>query len=352
MTRLLKTRHTHELLQAAPVLAGGVPEHSALVLPAYGGRIGSAMRIDLPDDQLDAWAASVVHLAGFVDADSAAVILYPSVEIGSGQLPMTDVAIALTAAAGEARLPLSGLFIVGTDCWGDFSRPEAPRGTAAELLDPDLRFDGAEPGPLRSGDAAVPGAMSDRASAAQRRRIDALCNLCEETCPIDAAQAAFDLPPEELTAAEAAVLSTLVQVPVVRDEILMTLIAGVEEGARTRAGAQQWHATGQSERVEYEASMLMGITGDLDLTRLRRALSCWRRVTELTVSEQRPAVLAVLGWLHWALGEASSAAACIQRALEGDDAHSFSRIVESIIGSGHVPVWIQQRMRHAAEQDG
>lgn len=345
MTRLLKTRHPHELLQAATVLAGGVPERSALILPVYGGRIGSAMRIDLPDDDCDDWADAVVHLARFVEADGAVVILYPSEPLGPGPLPWEAAADAVSAAADSAGLPLQGLFIVGTDCWGDFRHPEGPRGPLAELADADARFDGEpQPGPLVTGRAAVPDELGADAADRQRFRIDELIDLQHEIDPVALAHAVMDCD-APLDAATAAVLATLVQVPVIRDEVLMTLVAGPDEGYLTRAGAIEWHSTGVSPRVEDDASLLMGVTGDPDLKRVRAARELWRRVAEHTVTEQRPAVLAVLGWLHWALGEASSGDACAAAALEIDADHSFASIVASIIDSGSIPCWVQRSMR-------
>lgn len=373
MKKIVKTSDPRQLLVLAPHLAGGTPTRSALILPFIGKRTGSAIRIDLPTgtcgsscnmrepapeciDQGHAdaadWARTITDFAVSLGAQSIAVILYPGHALGLEALPLQTAMEAVVLDAESRGIRILATLVAGTDSWGDYRHPDEARGPLAEIDELDRGDIGRpDPGELVWGSAALPPQPGPLWSAGQMQLINRLLDEDPgDHDPILAVDYAMGNDRPALTDREVAVLTSHVQSPVVRDEMLMTMIAGVAEGRKTREASFEWNRTGSSERVEEEAALIMGVHGSPDRARIERAREVWHDVAARTISEQQPAVYAVLAWLHWAMGAASTAAACVERAAKGDPDHGFTQIVGTIIESGHVPCWIHEAF-HAAEDD-
>ena len=351
MRQIIKANDPRRLLTLAPMLAGGVPTDSALILPFIGKRTWSAVRIDLPsghEHDADEWAAGLARFVDSLDADGAAVIVYPGFELGLDPLPMQRAVDTLIRAFEDSGILVKAALAVGTDSWGDYARPQSALGPLAELYDvTEVGVDDGDPGVFLAGEDALPAEPDARWCEEQAARIDLVCDddyLCD---PVHAIVRALELGPDKLTDDQLAELTTCVQRPVIRDEMLMTMLGGEEEGLKTRAAAFAWHLTGQSKRVEEEAALVMGIEGTPDRDRVHTALRLWKTVAAHTVPEQQAAVFAVLAWLYWAVGKSSVAQACVERAFAGDPDHGFARIVASILDSGHIPCWIVDAFRGA-----
>ena len=363
MKKIVKTSDPRQLLLLAPHMAGGTPSRSALVLPFIGKRTGNAIRVDLPQSTCDsscdlsrshtpycdrcladaaAWARVITDFAVRLGAAGIALIVYPGHDLGLEELPFRSAVEAVRDDASRLGIRVVATLVAGTDSWGDYRYPGGARGPLAEIDGLERGdLDMPDPGELVSGAAALPPLPGDLWSAGQRQVIERLMN--EDPAdydPIDAVDYAMSTGRPSLTHKQVAVLTSHVQSPVVRDEMLMTMIGGVEEGLKTREASIEWNVTGTSERVEEEAALIMGVQGSPDRSRLARALELWHDVAAQTVTEQQPAVYAVLAWLHWAMGAVSAAAACVERAADGDPDHGFVQIVGTIIDSGHIPCWI------------
>ena len=365
------------MLTLAPLLAGGVPSDSALVLPFMGKRAWSAIRVDLPvgtcgsdcsvlEPQSDCvdplheaaidWAVSISRAVKELGADGLAVVVYPGCELGIGQLPFQTAVEALTLDCEMRALGVVTALVAGTDSWGDYRHPESARGPLAEL-DEIVRgeADDVDPGRLLTGSDALPAQPSQEWCEGQLALLDRLEDSTPEPFedPVHAVGLALQFEPQELSDLHIATMTSHVQRPVVRDEMLMTMIGGEGEGYRTRAAALEWNACGQSNRVEEEASLIMGMAGAPDRDRIRKALELWTHVASRTVPEHAAAVYAVLAWLHWAIGRSSAADACVERALAGDPDHGFARIVAAILEAGHIPCWVLEAIRgHSAHESG
>ena len=346
MTQIIRAQHPHEILQLAPVLAGGTPRNSALLLLFWQGRTGSAMRVDLPtdDEEADAWAVGAVGSATRVGADAVIVILYHDGDIGAGELPRRALVNALERRATAHELVVRETFIVGTDYWGDFRYPDGPRAPAAEIAELDGRFDGLpEVAELASGEEGTPSELSEEAAQQQRAVVD---GLVDNTDPVDATvltAQAMALDPAELDAVTMAKLSTLAQLPGTREEILTTLIAGAATARLLRSPDDSASVT------DLVTSILMGDEKEVSIHRLQRATEFWRTVTARTIPEQLAPVLGILAWLHWATGMCSIGAACAERAIELDPGYSFPRTILELIDSGHLPRWYEEQVRGHAK---
>lgn len=375
MTQIIRTSDPRRFLTLAPQLAGGTPSDSALVLPFMGKRAWSAIRIDLPagtcgsdcsvlEPQADCidphhataidWAVSITRTVKDLGADGLAVVVYPGCDLGIGALPFQTALEALMIDCEMNGLGVVTALVAGTDSWGDYRHPESARGPLAELDGiVEDGIDSVDPGRLLTGAEALPEAPSQEWCEEQTDLLSSLEDVTPVLFddPVHAVGMALECATDELTDTHIAMLTTQVQRPVVRDEMLMTMIGGEGEGYRTRAAALEWNACGQSKRVEEEAALIMGMAGSPERARIRRALGLWTHVASRTVPEQEAAVYAVLGWLHWAIGTSSAADACVERALAGDPDHGFARIVASILDAGHVPCWVVDAFRDRRPQD-
>lgn len=349
MQQIVKAQHPHELLQLAPIIAGGTPTKSALLLLFCGKRAGSALRIDLPESQEaeKPWADAALRVVSSVGAEAIVVILYPSEEIGPRELPYRHLATALRASADEHRIDLRDTFVVGDDYWGDYREPDAPMAPVAEIAELDARFDGLpRASELASGPRGLPKQLRGKDEEQQRARVDALVDDPEAVDPIAITAKAVAGGPDLLDCVTAAKLSTLSQLAITRELILTTLIAGAAEAQQLDSAVGGAAAELQLEVRQRTSRILIGEAEDVSMERLRRSLRLWEAVAALTVREQLAPVLGMLGWLHWATGMRSIAAACAERAIELDPSFSLPRSVLRLTDSGHMPRWYRMQVRH------
>lgn len=352
MTQIIRTQHPHEILQLAPIIAGGTPTDSALFLLFCGRRTASALRADLPtrDDDADAWAISMLDAVASVGADGVVVILYPGDEIGAGPLPYSHLAAALERFSHGHEIELRDTFIVGTDYWGDYRRQEGPMAPAIEISELDARFDGLPTaGALGAGAAGMPEELSGKAAEEQRALVD---SLVEDEEPVDAvviASKALADGPDALDDVTAAKLSTLTQLAITREQILTALVSGASEAQHLGHDSCCNGPVDEAIVRERTSRILIGEAKGVSLSRLQRSLKLWQAVAQRTIPEQLAPVLGILGWLHWATGMRSVAAACAERAIELDSSFSLPHSVLQLTDSGHMPSWYSERVRRPIE---
>src|SRR4051794_15804085 len=79
MTTIIQATDPAEFLGLVPALAGFTPRHSLVMLPFQGSRTHGAMRIDLPDPELDPDVFADVSLRALLqvrDVDAVAIVVY------------------------------------------------------------------------------------------------------------------------------------------------------------------------------------------------------------------------------------------------------------------------------------
>lgn len=350
MNDIIRAQHPHEILQLAPVIAGGRPTNSALVLLFCGKRSGAALRIDLPDSETDAsdWAHVALVSAAQVGADGIVVILYPGRDIGAGPLPYAQLAHALSQVAREYDVILRDSFIVGDDYWGDYRRPEAPQAPAVEVTGLDERFAWLPPvDDMVTGPDGVPPTLPQEQEKQQYAVVQSLVDDESVVDPIALTARAVMAGPAGLDDCTAAKLSSLAQLPLTRELVLTTMIAGAAKARLLEMQPGVACAAAALETRETTARILMGASGEVSSGALQRSLRLWEAVTARTITDQRAPVLGILAWLHWATGKRSIAAACAERAIELDGAVSLAHSVLQLTDSQVIPDWYRDRVQQS-----
>lgn len=111
--------------------------------------------------------------------------------------------------------------------------------------------------------------------------------------------------------------------------------AASDTGAVTETEAEP-----DSEAEQRISDLMMGITSTRpDANRVEAAIGVLKTVVALAPRSARPAPLCMLAWLSWALGRGSVAGIFIDRALEIDAHYGMAGLLDTLLGSGHLPEW-------------
>lgn len=378
MSPVVKAASAAEFLSVIPIMLGFHPRRSLVMIPFEGSRSLGAMRVDLPQDDLDSAAATILGLVCRVqEADAVAVVVYTDDPLGEG-MPHAELVDELTRRADACGVRLSDALCVGPDAWGSYVDPQSPTG--GRPLD-DIPLPPLEVGDLdvdgdQASGAVLPavgaGECSDLARALaslddavrvlcgpeagdadapddddEERRIDpqALAAACalddlpalfEDALAWDAAHPApFD----------AATLVWCLSRPSLRDIALTQWCRGFSAGDEALDAQLRWE-----EGEEYPVHLAMQLWGEgdrPDVARLEAALVLVRRLAAAAPQESRPGPLAVAAWISWALGRSTHAEAYASAAREIDPDHGLSEIVLSFVTTGHLPDWAFARPRRA-----
>lgn len=336
-------------------------------------------------------------------ADAVVPVIYTAVSVSSTRgLPHERFADVLAKRAELSGFLVRDALCVGSDAWGSFLDPRCPAAghplrqifsSSVYAAMPQELVHGL--GSVHSGTElpTVDPALKERVGAQYRRlqkgfatsatRPTLVSRVGEVINPVELAEVALGWEPSALTAQDAATLLFLVQGPGARDQMMVQFAFGREAGdAAHAANLRYWElqrrtgltmddivalelaaedvrvagTTGaesgaelvtadEAEARERRQGFLMGdlMLGNTlerpDPDRCDRAIKLLKTVVALAPRAARPAPLCMLAWLSWALGCGSVAGIFIDQALVIDRQYSMAQLLNTLLGSGHLPDW-------------
>lgn len=331
--QIVRASSPQQLLLALPHLAGSGIARSVLLVPFHGSRAGMALRCDiptLPRGSLAAWADRLVDAVLMTEPDALAVAVVTDAVVGAGALPHRAIVRAVVAASRRAGLPVRARLCQAADAWGDYEVPGAARGPLAELeLTGGMPFVAPTAAPRVPADApeprrlAVARALEEVASSGALR--DA---LHDPVVPVELALQSAVLAPEQ-----AAIVLALVQDPSLRDATTCQLLDGLAAGVAA-------HALQRGEPTDVDPARLLGVGPAPDRARVERGVGLLEHVVAVAPAGMRAAPLVMLATLHWLVGRAGTASACVDAALDDDPAHGMGLLMATVLGAGMLPEWI------------
>lgn len=368
MTTVLRASDSAEFLRIVPSLAGFTPTRSIVLLPFSGKRTYGAMRLDLPDAEIDLeeYADAAVGLVSRVEGtDAVALVLYsddPPLPTRDGLvLPFGVEVDELLGCAEDA-----GLRIVDALC-------VTPGGWASYLLeDPELRpltEIGAAPEVPGIGDVSgdqLAGAELPAADLAERERVGRALLDLEDILARDAqgrltgrenpqAIAALvmldDIPaffesvlerPRDLPVFATTALLWCLDRPLFRDVALTQWASDLAGGVRALDAQLAFSEDGTMIPDEV-GSVFVGQGPAPDPDRLRLALAVMRLAASRAPRPSRRGPLTAAAWLSWALGRSTHAGHYLALVREIDPEYGLAALLETMIGAAALPEWAFRR---------
>ena len=348
------------LLASLPHQVGFTPRDSLVLVPVSGTHTRGVLRIDLPQAaQIAQTAATAIGYACRVpDVESVVIVIYTDGPVLDGAGVAHEDLVALVGDRAEAcGLRVVGELCVAADGWASYDEA-APRPLSeiAEA-DPDRELR-VEPSQWAGVDIAVSedeiALVRPRLAALSRLPGDAFHRLADGATgttglvDVDAHLAAFDADPYALAerlvaddtapdAAEVALWAWILRSPALRDVVLTQWVGDADEARMTWEWQASW-LRGETRTPDF-AVRIAGEGPRPDSARLERARDAVRSLVARTPDSHRASLLAVCGWLSWALGGATHAARYAQLALDLDPQLSFASLVARMTDGGMIPGW-------------
>lgn len=374
MTLVMKANSSAQFLGLVPALAGFTPTQSIVLTPFEGKRTYGALRIDLPDDDPDAFAERAVALVSRVKrTDSVAVVVYCDETAQSTRdgvvLPHSVVVDAVLVAAEEQRLGIVDALCVTPEGWAryldeepalhplDTIRPaERPpeasdiRGDQAagtELPDYGLLTTEKVGRALRALEEVICRVRLGREDEAERETPEAFAaaTLIENVPALF--EAAVNLP-DDPPAYACAALIWLLERPIYRDVALMQWAGDLHEGHVALASQLAHDRSGALPSAD-SCRVMVGSGPRPDISRLHAALRTARAVAALAPRRRRLGPLALAAWLSWAIGRPSHSEKYLEEVRAIDPDYSFGNLLSELIRTRPLPEWaFDRRMDDAA----
>ncbi len=377
MSTIVKAADAAGFLSLVPRMLGYAPSRSVVLIPFGGGRSLGALRFDLPDDGVDAFAATAIGMVcRLPDADAVAAVAYTDARFDGERMPHPALFDALERRADASGLRMTDALCVAGDGWGSRYDADLPP-TGRPLVDLDAVPPGAEDMAPAEGDQStgaelpVPGLIeTERVGRALRgfsRAVEVICGrrddrededeasdpgdasridprALEAVCALDDAPALFEEAlewPPDLEPYDAATLVWCLARPALRDVALVQWSGTLTDGDDALTAQLRWESG-----EEYPVHLAMRMWGEgerPDPDRLENALALVRHVAALAPRASRPGALSMCAWLSWALGRSTHAEAYARAACEIEPEHGLSEIVRSFVHAGHLPDWAFRR---------
>lgn len=394
-------REPEDILAFIPHTIGEWPTESLIAVAVGGGSVGVTVRVNLPTDGSGAPNAEELtgavrdHLAGDVLADSCVLAVFTSQSwTDPCAPPWIDLVTSLGDDLAAAGIPVLDAWLVGRTHWRSMlcsdasccpwpGRPiEAIESSrlGAEMVyrgssfgDP-VRHDSRKPSPRRlelEGQAIC--AAGEHGLADSELWWSAAAFASALACWEEALSGA-SIPAERIL-----FLASSLTRPALRDAALVAAAVGattawtasVEVGAvdpaelasrpepsdfpgassrRVQEAVEGWLAGGRSRgggagteaALTYGAVLLGGTRERPDWARIGRFERLLRQMSELEEPEIRAPALALLGWILWARGRGSRAAAYLRRALLAVPGYRFAELFARVVDSGEVAGWARR----------
>ncbi|SDS44565.1 hypothetical protein [Agrococcus carbonis] len=354
----VKIRTPQSLLRLLPRLVGQVDAPALVALPFSGGRSGMPMVLDLPalgsgrDDASDdpgeeALLDAVVRAiaSGGLGADAVVLIACLGAPLGGRALPLQRELLGIAERLDARGVRALEVLALAPDAWGDYARPDAPRGPLAEL---DLLDD---PAPGVPEPAAAPGVPSGDGGTAARAVLTWLASLEQhdldavDADPVGALEFAVSLAhrlgdgPSGLgvdPARAAALAILLVESPAIRDLAIELAIDGVDAGVATLAAG----ASGDAQAGAAAADRFLGTGPAPDPDRLLDRLRRWTAIAEAAPLEARAPLLVIVGFLHFFVGRGRTAARCAELAMALDPLLTMAPLLRDVVDAKGAPDWV------------
>jgi hypothetical protein len=358
----VKIRTPQSLLRLLPRLVGDVDAPALVALPFSGGRSGMPMLLDLPalgserDDPsaedageetlLDAVVRAIA--SGARGAEAVVLIACLGAPLGAGALPLQRELLGLAERLEARGIRALEVLALAPDAWGDYARPDAPRGPLAEL---DLLDD---PAPGVPEPEPAPGVPSGDGGRAARAVLTWLASLEQpdldavDDDPVGALELAVSLAPRlgagrsglGVDPARAAALAILlVESPAMRDLAIELAIDGVDAAAATLAAG----ASGDAHAGAAAAERFLGAGPEPDPERLLDRLRRWTAIAEATPLEARAPLLVIVGFLQFFVGRGRTAARCAELAMALDPLLTMAPLLRDVVDAKGAPDWVLRR---------
>ncbi|GAT74270.1 lipopolysaccharide biosynthesis protein [Microbacterium sp. HM58-2] len=368
MTTVLRASDSAEFLRIVPSLAGFTPTRSIVLLPFSGKRTYGAMRLDLPDAEieLEDYADAAVGLVSRVEGtDAVALVLYcddPPMPTRDGLvLPFGVEVDELLGCAEDAGLRIVDALCVTPGGWASYLLEEPELQPLAEI--------GGAPEVPGIGDVTgdqLAGTELPAADLAERERVgralldlddlldrDAQGRLTGRENPqaIAALVMLDDIPaffesvlerPQDLPAFATAALLWCLDRPLFRDVALTQWASDLAGGIRALDAQLAFSENGTTIPDEV-GSVFLGQGPAPDPDRLRLALAVVRLAASRAPRPSRRGPLTAAAWLSWALGRSTHAGHYLELVREIDPEYGLAALLETMIGAAALPEWAFRR---------
>lgn len=371
MTTIIHATDPAEFLGLVPALAGFTPRQSLVMLPFHGSRTQGAMRIDLPDDEVEPDTFAGVALQALLQVpgvDAAAFVVYTdesAQRIPDGLLlPQLTTAEALLDVCAHTGVPVVEALCVTPDGWSDYLDDEP----FVHPLDgiptaPDVPGIGDVSGDQLAGAALPPSDLADREMVGRALRDlddvmqrherggaplgggeNPLALIMAEALLDDLPRFAEDLleAPADDDAHTCAALLWCLQRPALRDAILVQWATDLAFGERALDAQLDFSASG-SGIPDAVGQVFLGRGPRPDADRLGCALQVVRSAVSRAPRHAKPGALTAAAWLSWALGRSTHAGEYVDQALAIEPGHSMASLISTMLSAAVLPEWALKR---------
>jgi hypothetical protein len=375
MTTIVKAHNAADFLALVPYLLGFHP-HDSIVLVAFSGnRTRGALRFDLPKtDAALACKRIATTMIGMLcklpEVDALVPVVFTDDRFAD-PVPYRPFIEVLLRRAKLAGFLVRDALCVASDGWGDYLDDDTPPTghpldeISASDIGERIPSDAREAlGALGSLGDVTDGAVIPEADPGAQDRVARLLERFDELAQAWAdggmrlnesdvmpdssyapsvtvpalIESALALEPSHLGDRDVAVFLWLLQLPIIRDAVVLQFAFGEAMGANALRGNEDF-VRGDDRGARESAALLLGEGPRPDLDRIARGIQFLNTTTARAPKSARPAPLSVLAWLHWALGRGSVAGILAEQALTIDPGYGFAGLLLGMLDAGRLPEW-------------
>lgn len=382
---IITARTGADLLAMLPLLAGGPIRSSIAIAPFAGKRTPGVLRHALPATgetrEMQAIAGALLGMISRLGGcDGVAIAIYTDESFDTALAAHTELEEILRTRFLSAGFAVKDTFCVAADGWACFDERE--RRELSEIDDGPVigdRFPGDEPrhrldGSLPRTDPALAAHVSvtlDELDLGFRTDAFGAVHLYDLPDPIALLEAALEEEPNRLGAESLAEIvlchqyegdfdRTITQVCLgsgraadVWAKILDTRRRAAQNGEEPIDLMLRERRRGGQPSGDEIGGLLTGVSGTTpDAARVHAAIAVLSRAAAHAPMLDRPTLLCVLAWLHWALGRGSAAGTLLETANRIDPSHELTLIISHVVRTVTLPAWLLDRDLRELTDDG